>query len=143
MKTFDSGSSHDLVTPYVLVVDDDRALRFLMSKMLRLLGFEVDQAEDGMEAIRRFETKHYCLIFMDIQMPRLNGLQATTAIRLHEQQLRRTPTPIIAVTAGGATRELCLELGMTDYLAKPVEMKMLEMVLGRWKRSSSESKAIP
>lgn len=138
MNTNNSDSAKSLVIPTALVVDDDRALRFLMCKMLRLFGFEVDEAADGMEAVRCFENKHYCLIFMDIQMPGLNGLQATAAIRSHEDQLRRTATPIVAITAGGATRELCLKIGMTDYLTKPVEIKKLEMVLDRWKLSTSE-----
>lgn len=136
MNTSNPNNSKALVLPSILVVDDDRALRLLMCKMLELFGFEIDQAEDGIEAVRQFENNRYCLIFMDIQMPRLNGLQATTAIRTHEAQLGQTPTPIIATTSGGASRELCLTIGMTDYLAKPVDMEKLEAVVEKWKCSS-------
>jgi len=121
----------------ILVVDDDRAIRLLMCKQLELFGFKVDQAEDGLEAVRLFENNRYCVIFMDIQMPRLNGLQATAAIRHHEEQLCWKPTPIIATTSGGASRELCLTVGMSDYLAKPVDIEKLEIVLEKWKCRNS------
>lgn len=73
---------------------------------------------------------------MDIQTPRLDGLLASALIRSHEQRLGRTPTPIIATTSGGTSRELCLTVGMTDYLAKPVDMEKLEIILGKWKCKS-------
>ncbi|MBS1956582.1 MAG: response regulator [Cyanobacteria bacterium SZAS-4] len=126
----------------ILVVDDDSALRWLMCKQLELCGFDVDQAENGLVAVRLFENNRYCLIFMDIQMPHMDGLQATAAIRCHEEQMRREPTPIIATTAGGASREVCLRVGMSDYLAKPVDMDKLELVLKRWKCSSSSAEFV-
>lgn len=116
----------------ILVVEDEQALRFLMRKQLEQLGFEVDVAENGLEAIRYFEDSRYLLIFMDIQMPYMDGLMATAAIRSHEHQLYRTPTPIIATTSGGASRELCLTVGMSDYLAKPVKIEQLKAVLEQY-----------
>jgi CheY-like chemotaxis protein len=136
MDTNDSDYSKSLVIPAILVVDDERALRLLMSKQLERFGFKVDQADSGIAAVRQFENNRYCLIFMDIQMLNMNGLQATAAIRSHEKQVFRTPTPIIATTAGGASRELCLTVGMSDYLEKPVDMKKLERVLEKWKCNS-------
>jgi CheY-like chemotaxis protein len=136
MDTIDCNYSKALVIPSILVVEDERALRLLMRTQLEQFGFKVDQADDGIAAVRQFENNRYCLIFMDIQMPHMNGLQTTAVIRSHEKQLCRKPTPIIATTAGGANRELCLIVGMSDYLEKPVDMKKLERVLEKWKCNS-------
>ena len=97
MKTSDSNNSKALVVPSILVADDDRALRLLMCKMLELIGFKVDQAEDGIEAVRQFENNRYCLVFMDIHMPEKDGFQATQEIRKTEAP--GTRIPIIALTA--------------------------------------------
>jgi CheY-like chemotaxis protein len=138
MDTKDSNYTEALVIPSILVVDDEKALRLLMRIQLEQFGFKVDQSEHGIAAVRQFENNRYCLIFMDIQMPHMNGLQATAAIRSHEKQLRRTPTPIIATTAGGASRELCLTVGMSDYLEKPIDMKKLERILEKWNSGCAE-----
>lgn len=118
--------------PAVLVVEDEGALRMLMTGQLEQLGFSVDSAEDGIAAVRLYETNRYCMIFMDIEMPKMNGLQATAAIRSHEKQLHLKPLPIIATTAGGASRELCLTIGMTDYLDKPIDLPKLKRVIEKW-----------
>jgi CheY-like chemotaxis protein len=124
----------------VLVVEDELALRLIMRKQLNQFGFNVDFAEDGIAAFRQVEKKEYCLIFMDIQMPHMNGIQATAVIRNYEEEQGSAPTPIIATAAGGATKKLCLAVGMTDYLQKPVTREKLKQVLERWecKKSSCE-----
>jgi len=115
----------------VLVVDDDPSQRLIMSKHLEHFGIKVDCATNGFEAVRQVENSQYVLIFMDIQMPHMNGLQAAEAIRIHEKTKGHPSVPIIATTAGGATLEQCLEVGMTGFLQKPVDSATLEKILSQ------------
>lgn len=103
-----------------LVVDDDQTIRKIMGIQLRAFGLSVDVADNGAQAVELVKAKRYDVIFMDIQMPGMNGIVATTEIRNHESASGHAPVHIIATTAGGATREQCLEVGMNDYLMKPV-----------------------
>lgn len=115
----------------VLVVDDDPSMRLLMSKQLEQFGIKVDCAANGLEAVRHVENSQYVLIFMDIQMPHMNGLEAAEAIRIHEKSNGYPSVPIIATTAGGATMEQCLEVGMTGYIQKPIDSQKLEKILSQ------------
>ncbi len=113
----------------VLVVDDDPALRKIMTLQLQKLGLTVDSAANGVEALQRILNSRYELIFMDIQMPHMNGLEATATIRLHERTEGLSPVPIVATTGSGASRQTCLEAGMTVFLQKPVTPTTLEAVV--------------
>lgn len=92
----------------------------------------MDAATDGVEAVRRTEAAFYNLILMDGQMPREDGYQATRRIRRSGN--RNATTPIVAVTASAMAgdRELCLEAGMDDYLAKPIRAEDVEAVVRKW-----------
>lgn len=97
--------------------------------MLKRLGYPVDVADNGLEALEALERQSYNIIFMDIQMPEMDGLETTRTIRRWlpaEEQPR-----IIAVTAYALdySREMCLEAGMDDYIAKPVQIEELAEVL--------------
>ncbi len=113
----------------VLVVDDDPALRKMMTLQLQRFGLTVDSAANGVEALQRILNSRYELIFMDVQMPHMNGLDATAAIRLHERTEGLSPVPIVATTASGASRQTCLEAGMTVFLQKPITPTTLEAVV--------------
>lgn len=115
----------------VLVVDDDPYVRLLMTRQLEQFGIKVDCAANGFEAVRQVENSQYVLIFMDIQMPHMNGLEAAEAIRIHEKSKGHPSVPIFATTAGGATLEQCLEVGMTGFIQKPVDSAKLEKILSQ------------
>jgi CheY-like chemotaxis protein len=86
-----------------------------------MFGYTVDVADDGRRALTMWRTGHYDLILMDVQMPEMDGLQATRAIREHERANGLAPTPIIGMTAHAldSAREHCLKAGMDDYISKP------------------------
>ena len=89
------------------------------------------EAKDGLEAVALFEKEAIDLILMDVQMPNMNGYEATKAIRMLE---KGKETPIIAITAGilAHERERCFEAGMDDYLSKPIIKDDLETILNKW-----------
>jgi PAS domain S-box-containing protein len=116
----------------VLLVEDNETNRFVATDMLKILGCEVDIANDGYEALAAVARQKYAVIFMDNQMPKMDGLEATRRIRA-EASLN-THTPIIAVTANAmqGDEECCLNAGMNDYLAKPFTLKQLQGMLMRY-----------
>jgi CheY-like chemotaxis protein len=107
----------------VLVVEDIALNQLLMKTLLDDFGFERDIASNGKIAIEKLQTKSYDIILMDLQMPEMNGFEATEYIRntLHSK------IPIIALTADVTTVDLekCKAVGMTDYIAKPVDERLL------------------
>jgi len=110
----------DAVKPRVLVVDDNPVSQRVASSLLQRLGCRVDVAANGQEAVDMLDTIPYDIIFMDCQMPVMDGFEATKEIRRREAgELHST---IIAMTANAMKRdrELCLEAGMDDYIAKPI-----------------------
>jgi len=131
MEQDDSSNANSKRHFQVLVVDDDPSVRLIMSKQLEQFGIKVDCAANGFEAVRQVENSQYVLIFMDIQMPHMNGLEAAEAIRTHEKTKGHPSVPIIATTAGGATVEQCMEVGMTGFLKKPVDSGQLEQILAQ------------
>ncbi|MDQ3619286.1 MAG: response regulator [Actinomycetota bacterium] len=119
--------------PGLLLLAEDNPVNQRVAKaMLEHLGFEVDVAEDGAEAVKAVTQTPYQAILMDCQMPILDGYQATREIR--RVQGVSTRTPIIAVTASAMSsdQQRCLAAGMDDYLPKPLSLKALDAVLARW-----------
>ena len=117
-----------------LLVEDYHVNQVFAEKLLRKFGFNhIDITENGVEALRKYRTNPYDIIFMDCQMPELDGYQTTQKLRLIEQD---TPihTPIIAMTANAmmGDREKCLKSGMDDYLSKPLRAEHLKKVLKIW-----------
>ncbi|HET7204920.1 MAG TPA: response regulator, partial [Steroidobacteraceae bacterium] len=102
-------------------------------KLLRDLGVKVDLAENGRDAVELLERRPYDLVLMDVQMPEMDGLAATRAIR---ELPERGQTPIVALTANAFTddRERCLKAGMDGFLPKPIDPKLLREALERWLR---------
>ncbi len=117
----------------LLLVDDNVVNRMLGSKMLSKLGCQVSTAADGEEAMNAVIEEPFDLIFMDIQMPFMDGLEATSCIRALEKGCGGH-IPIVALTAHAMRihQEQCLDAGMDDYLAKPVRMESLKRVLRKW-----------
>ncbi|MGA9098633.1 MAG: response regulator [Methanotrichaceae archaeon] len=111
----------------ILLAEDNPVNQKVTQRMLRHLGYNSDVAANGLEALRAMENQFYNIILMDIQMPEMDGIEATKIIR---QRWSEGPK-IIAITAYALdySREMCLEAGMDDYIAKPVKMGELADVL--------------
>lgn len=115
----------------VLLVEDNPVNRTVVEAMLRSLGLQVSVAADGVEAVSMASRETFALILMDCRLPVMDGYEATRRIRL----LPGLATlPIIALTANAqhGDREICLQAGMNDYLAKPFKRTDLQQVLQRW-----------
>jgi CheY-like chemotaxis protein len=115
----------------ILVVEDDETLRLLATKQLAKLGFIGHAVSDGSEAVEEATSADYSLILMDIQMPKMDGIEATSAIRQLEKEHRHTRVPIIAMTAN-PDKQRCLDAGMDDFIFKPVMLGQLRELLDRW-----------
>lgn len=111
----------------ILLVEDSEANQQLVLRILQKAGYVVGVAENGQQAVEQIQAHRYDLILMDIQMPVMDGFEATTLIRQHEQQTSQESVPIIALTAHAIEgyRERCLESGMDDYLTKPIKSDRL------------------
>ncbi|HEY9678979.1 MAG TPA: response regulator [Drouetiella sp.] len=118
-------------TSEILVVDDRPEIRFLLQAQLKKLGKTCDQAEDGQEAVERYKSHQYPMIFMDLAMPRLDGLGATRQIREFEMESGKERAVIIAVTGQGERQE-CIAAGMDDFTEKPVLIKTLRTFIEKW-----------
>jgi two-component system, sensor histidine kinase and response regulator len=121
--------------PRVLVVEDNLVNQKVAQKMIEKLGGRVDVAADGIEALAALISgEPYSVVFMDVQMPNMDGYEATAEIRRREAEKGEPPTPIIAMTANAmqGDREEALKAGMDDYVSKPVTSEKLEAVLKRW-----------
>lgn len=115
----------------VLVVEDNPINRLVAAEMLALLGSEVVLAEDGERALERLDGTTFDLILMDLQMPGMDGIAATLALRRRERDAGMQPTPVIALTGNSASDygEACAQAGMNGFLVKPVSIEALEALL--------------
>ncbi len=129
----------------VLVVDDNPINRKVAAKMLEKLGCRVEVAANGREAVEAVANRSYSLVFMDCQMPEMDGFEATQEIRRWEAKgqegaasdasghsLRRIPIVAMTANAMSGDRDQCLAHGMDDYLSKPVQLQDVKLVLQRW-----------
>ena len=119
---------------HVLLVEDNQVNQLVASSMLAALGATCEIASNGLEALERLGQGNYDLIFMDVEMPLMDGHAATREVRLRERQRGSRRIPVIAMTANAMAedRERCIASGMDDYLAKPYEMGALAAVIRRW-----------
>lgn len=115
----------------LLVAEDTPFNQKFIQRLLERWGLTAVPARDGKEALERFAAEPFDAVLMDVQMPGMDGLEATTAIRRLEVQTGRPRTPIIAMTAHAVQgdRERCLAAGMDDYLAKPIDAAALKRIL--------------
>ena len=121
----------------VLLVEDNPVGQLLAKTMLRREGCIVQTAADGHEALEAARTHGFDIIFMDMRMPRLDGVTAALNLRA-----RGDTTPIVALTANAYAedRAACLEAGMNDHLTKPLEIDALRMALSRWTNAANRAK---
>ena len=115
----------------ILLVEDDPINQNLTVFALSRLGCQVDVAADGYEALQMYKTKYYDLILMDCRMPKMDGYASTRKIRELEALHGIKRVPIVAVTANDLpeNRDKCLEVGMDDYLSKPVQLSVMRNVV--------------
>ena len=116
----------------VLVAEDYEINQEVIRDILELFECEVEIAENGQIAAEMFEQGQYDLIFMDIQMPVLDGYQATQAIRAKEKEGEHITIIALTANAMSGDREKCMEAGMDDYVPKPIETTTIEAMLSKY-----------
>ena len=119
---------------HVLVAEDNLTNQQVALSILKHLGLRAEAVANGADALKALASQSYDLVLMDVQMPVMDGLEATRQIRRAEADAHRPPLPVIAMTANAmlGDRGKCLEAGMDDYLSKPVSPQMFASVLDRW-----------
>ncbi|MDD2915122.1 MAG: PAS domain S-box protein [Gallionella sp.] len=145
----------------ILIAEDNEINRKVILQQLMLLGRTADIASNGREALQRWQSGDYAILFADLHMPEMDGYELTAAIRAAEKtadnETRKRRTPIIAFTANALKGEAdhCLAIGMDDYLSKPVQLADLKAMLEKWlpvassdplageAASTSESQSLP
>lgn len=122
----------------VLLVEDNRVNQIVASGMLKKLGHEVELADNGERALVALQQRSYDVVLMDVQMPVMDGFEATRYIR---ETLKLEQVPIIAVTANvmQGDREACLAAGMNDYITKPYSLEALRTKLTEWAPASAKA----
>ena len=136
----------DLAGVRVLLAEDNQTNQKVAAKMLKRLGCEFEVVEDGLVALGRLAEVEFDLVLMDVQMPRMDGYQATHEIRRREQAHPGSRhLPVIAMTAHARQddRERCIAAQMDDYLSKPVTLAELAAVLARWRPRAGVDRMTP
>lgn len=128
----------------ILLAEDNAVNQEVAVALLGSAGLQVDVAHDGQEALRMASDHDYGLVLMDVQMPLMDGLDATRAIREMERLRGKPSTPILAMTANAFAeeRQRCLDAGMNDHVAKPVVAEQLFATLHMWLSRSSKTRAL-
>ena len=116
----------------ILLVEDNPVNQKLGLAILQKAGYPVELARNGAEAVQAFKFRRYNLIFMDVQMPEMDGLEATRLIRKYEGMDSHTPVVAMTAHAMKGDKERCLEAGMDDYLSKPLEAKAVLDKIEAW-----------
>lgn len=124
---------------HILLVEDNLVNQKMVATMLKKAGYTVNIAENGRLGVEATNKNRYDLIFMDIQMPEMDGYEATKAIRLKEGD--REHTAIIAMTAHAMQedRRRCMEAGMDDFLSKPIDPQKMFNIIKKWVKSKIEA----
>jgi CheY-like chemotaxis protein len=119
----------------VLLAEDNIVNQKVAMKMLSTIGCQVDVVANGIEAAAAVKEGDYDIVFMDCQMPELDGYGATREIRSGEAGRMRIPVVAMTANAMQGDREKCIAAGMDDYVSKPVNREELEAVVSKWKSS--------
>ncbi len=117
----------------VLVVDDNAVNQLVTCEFLTTLGYAVATADDGVSALERLAKERFCAVLMDVQMPGMDGMEATAELRRREasQQLPRQLVIALTANAFDSDRERALAAGMDDFITKPVRLDQLAKTLSR------------
>jgi len=128
---------------HVLLAEDNPINQKLAIILLQKAGYSVDAVDNGLRALEQVKNENYSVVLMDVQMPEMDGFEATHRIRQWEQDKNRH-IPIIAMTAHAlkGDRELCIDAGMDDYVTKPLEPKVLFAALEHWTQLPALSQSL-
>jgi len=128
----------------ILLAEDNVVNQKVASRILEKSGYQVDVVSNGQEAVEAVKNSTYDLVFMDVQMPEMDGLKATKVIREIEKESGKH-VPIIAMTAHAmkGDKERCLEAGMDDYIPKPIQPQDVIDTIERWTNSKDQQKETP
>ena len=126
----------------VLLVEDNSVNQRVARRFLERLGCEVEVVGDGAQAVAAHDKQTYSIVLMDMQMPVMDGLEATRRIRENEGGRKRTPIVALTADAMTGTLERCLAAGMDDYLSKPLDIAQLQAVLDRFMGTSEKRLAV-
>lgn len=124
----------------LLLAEDNPINQKLALVLLQKAGFLVDTVDNGLKAFEKFKEEKYSIVLMDVQMPEMDGFEATQKIRQWESETGVLRTSIVAMTAHAlkGDRERCLESGMDDYVSKPIDLRILTSVLDKWTDHKTE-----
>ncbi len=126
----------------ILLVEDVKINVMVATAMLTSMGHKVHTEDNGCKALEALRTRDFDLVFMDCQMPEMDGYQCTRMLRTPTSGVRNTRIPVIAMTAHAMSgdREKCLESGMDDYITKPISVEMVQNAITRWQDKQSRAK---
>jgi two-component system, sensor histidine kinase and response regulator len=113
----------------ILLAEDNLVNQRVAMGMLGKMGHRITLARNGLEAVKQWRQSNFDLILMDVQMPEMNGLQATTQIRREEAIGAHVPIVAMTASAMGEERDRCLAAGMDDFISKPVSFKVIEQMI--------------
>ena len=124
----------------ILLAEDNITNQQVAVGILKKLGLRVDVAANGVEAVKALATLPYDVVLMDVQMPEMDGIEATRTIRDPQSRVLNHQITIVAMTAHAmqGDREKCVQAGMNDYLTKPIELPALIAVLEKWLKPKGE-----
>ena len=127
-------NDHQVQSGDVLLVEDNVTNQKVIAMQLKTLGYTVQIASNGEEALQMYKSRDHHLILSDCHMPVMDGFEMTKAIRTFDEEVVKTRIPIIAITANAikGEKEFCLAAGFDDYLSKPVNINQLKSTLKRW-----------
>lgn len=122
----------------ILLVEDNHINQLILVKLIQNMGYNCDVAGNGREAVNALEKRNYSVVFMDCQMPEMDGYEATRLIRAAEGNSRHTPIIAMTAHAMAGDREKCLAAGMDDYVSKPINRNLLEQLVSRYINESGD-----
>jgi CheY-like chemotaxis protein len=124
----------------ILLAEDNPVNQKVAKRVLNHLGYQADIVNNGVEAIKAIANTAYDLILMDIQMPEMDGLEATKYIRKQESESQLPPIAIVAMTANATDddQNLCRDAGMNDYISKPIQIDKLKSLLQHYESMKSQ-----
>ncbi len=144
LKPYTAREQYPKFKAKTLVVDDNNTNQLVAKGMLEKFGIETELANNGLEAINLLEKSVYDLVFMDCQMPVMDGYTATKNIRDSQSAVLNHQTIIVAMTANAmqGDKEKCFAAGMDDFIAKPVDPKKLATILEKWLAKESNDSSV-